>query len=118
MSGHHCAVEDRKADAVAHLAVARSQNTGNGILGILLKRKGSCFKQLPFYNILLCSIVKSRNAFATDLRQLCFCRKTGKHEKKNHARLCVSKQMFEIDPVYDGTKMVCDGRNTGSSGLS
>ena len=27
------AVEDRKADAVAHLAVARSQNTGNGILG-------------------------------------------------------------------------------------
>ena len=27
------AVEDRKTDAVAHLAVARSQNTGNGILG-------------------------------------------------------------------------------------
>ena len=27
---------------VAHLAVARSQNTGNGILGILLKKKGSC----------------------------------------------------------------------------
>ena len=27
-------VEDRKADAVTHLAFARSQNTGNGILGI------------------------------------------------------------------------------------
>jgi len=26
-------VDDRKADAVAHLAVARTQNTGNGILG-------------------------------------------------------------------------------------
>jgi len=26
-------VEDRKADAVTHLAFARSQNTGNGILG-------------------------------------------------------------------------------------
>ena len=28
------AVEDRKADADTHLAVARSQNTGNGISGI------------------------------------------------------------------------------------
>ena len=28
MSGLQVAVEDRKADAVAHLAVARSQNTG------------------------------------------------------------------------------------------
>ena len=27
------AAEDKKADAVAHLASARSQNTGNGILG-------------------------------------------------------------------------------------
>ena len=27
------AVEDRKADADTHLAVARSQNTGTGILG-------------------------------------------------------------------------------------
>ena len=27
------AVEGRKADAVTHLAFARSQNTGNGILG-------------------------------------------------------------------------------------
>ena len=26
-------MDDRKADAVAHLAVARTQNTGNGILG-------------------------------------------------------------------------------------
>ena len=34
MSGHHQAVEDRKADAVTHLAIARSQNTENGILGV------------------------------------------------------------------------------------
>ena len=27
-------VDDRKADAVTHLAIARSQNTENGILGI------------------------------------------------------------------------------------
>ena len=27
-------VEDKKADAVAHLALARSQNTGNGISGV------------------------------------------------------------------------------------
>ena len=33
------AVEGRKADAVAHLAVARTQNTGNGILGIRQKIK-------------------------------------------------------------------------------
>ncbi len=33
MSGLHCAVEDRKADAVAHLAVARSQNTGPAFWG-------------------------------------------------------------------------------------
>lgn len=33
------AAEDRKADAAAHLAAARSQNTGNGILGVLQKRK-------------------------------------------------------------------------------
>lgn len=33
MSGHHCVVEDKKADAVTHLALARSQNTGNGISG-------------------------------------------------------------------------------------
>lgn len=40
MSGHHYAVEDRKADADAHLAEARSQKTGNGILGIY-ERRGS-----------------------------------------------------------------------------
>ena len=27
---------------VTHLALARRQNTGNGSLGILLKKKGSC----------------------------------------------------------------------------
>ena len=39
MSGLRFVVEDRKADAVAHLAVARSQNTGNGILGEILMIK-------------------------------------------------------------------------------
>ena len=33
MSGLQVAVEDRKADAVAHLAVARSQNTGPAFWG-------------------------------------------------------------------------------------
>lgn len=32
-------VEDRKADADTHLADARSQNTGNGILGDKQKRR-------------------------------------------------------------------------------
>ena len=44
------AVEDRKADAVAHLAVARSQNTGNGILG-LYKREKAAAGRLSFYCI-------------------------------------------------------------------
>ena len=36
-------VEDRKADAVTHLAIARSQNTENGILGVKdTNDKGSC----------------------------------------------------------------------------
>ena len=39
MSSHHVVVEGRNLDAVAHLAVARSQNTGNGILGIFAKDK-------------------------------------------------------------------------------
>ena len=44
MSGHHCVVEDKKADAVTHLAIARSQNTENGILGgkSNTNDKGSC----------------------------------------------------------------------------
>ena len=33
MSGLRYVVEDRKADAVTHLAFARSQNTENGISG-------------------------------------------------------------------------------------
>lgn len=41
MSGLHYAEEDRKADADTHLAAARSQNTGTGILGIVQKIKGS-----------------------------------------------------------------------------
>ena len=41
MSGLHYAEEDRKADADTHLAAARSQNTGTGILGIVQKIKDS-----------------------------------------------------------------------------
>ena len=48
MSGLHYAVEDRKADAVAHLAFARSQKTRNGISGDLRKRKDSCFATVLF----------------------------------------------------------------------
>ena len=33
--------EDRKADADTHLALARSQNTGTGILGNIPKIRGS-----------------------------------------------------------------------------
>lgn len=33
------AAEDRKADAVTHLAPARSQNTGNGILGYTKEKR-------------------------------------------------------------------------------
>ena len=40
MPGPHYAGEGRKADAVAHLALARSQNTETGILGNT-KDKGS-----------------------------------------------------------------------------
>lgn len=42
MSGHHFAVEGRDLDAVTHLAVARSQNTENGISGDFTKDKSSC----------------------------------------------------------------------------
>ena len=38
---HFQAEEDKKADADTHLAMARSQNTGTGILGIILKIKDS-----------------------------------------------------------------------------
>lgn len=41
MSGLHYAEEGRKADADTHLAAARSQNTGTGILGIIQKIKDS-----------------------------------------------------------------------------
>ncbi len=41
MSGLHFAGEDKKADADTHLAVARSQNTGTGISGGILKIKDS-----------------------------------------------------------------------------
>ena len=47
MSGHHIAVEDKKADAVTHLAIARSQNTENGISGDLHKRGRQLREQLP-----------------------------------------------------------------------
>ena len=35
----HCAVEDRNMIAVAHLAIARSQNTGTGISGLYTKEE-------------------------------------------------------------------------------
>ena len=45
-------VEDRKADAVTHLAIARSQNTENGILGVKnnTKDKGSCESNCSFFD--------------------------------------------------------------------
>ena len=43
------AVEDKKADAVTHLAFARSQNTGNGILGKENKRERQLRKQLLIF---------------------------------------------------------------------
>jgi len=48
MSGPRIAGEGRKADAVAHLAVARSQNTENGIPGKLPMIRGSCVSSCPF----------------------------------------------------------------------
>ena len=41
MSSHRYAVEDRSASAVAHLAHARSQNSGTGILGILVNDRAT-----------------------------------------------------------------------------
>ena len=47
------AVEDRKADADTHLAVARSQNTGTGILGVTeRKRAARCESPLSFLEFL------------------------------------------------------------------
>lgn len=45
------AAEDRKSDAVAHLAVARSQKTENGILGIRKIRKAAAYYS-RFFNTL------------------------------------------------------------------
>ena len=47
------AVEDRKADADTHLAVARSQNTGTGILGIYTKDEGQSFNGCLFRFIII-----------------------------------------------------------------
>ena len=47
------AVEDRKADADTHLAVARSQNTGTGILGIYTKDEGQSFNGCLFRFIVI-----------------------------------------------------------------
>ena len=50
MSGLQYVVEDRKADAVTHLAFARSQNTGNGILGQKnTNDEGSCESSCLFF---------------------------------------------------------------------
>ena len=49
MSGLRLAVEDRKADAVAHLAVARSQNTGPAFW-VTTKDKGGRLVRPLFYS--------------------------------------------------------------------
>ncbi len=41
MSGRHCAAEDSGLFAVTHLAVARSQNSGTGILGLTEDKKAA-----------------------------------------------------------------------------
>ena len=46
MSGLRVAVEDRKADAVAHLAVARSQNTGPAFWVTTKDKGGRCVRPL------------------------------------------------------------------------
>lgn len=47
MSSHRNAVEDRSLSEGTHLAWARSQNTGNGILGINTNDKRQL--RLPFF---------------------------------------------------------------------
>lgn len=52
MSGLQYVVEDRKADAVTHLAIARSQNTENGISGDkrdMYQRERQLREQLPYF---------------------------------------------------------------------
>lgn len=49
MSGLRLAVEDRKADAVAHLAVARSQNTGPAFW-VTTKDKGGRLARPLFFS--------------------------------------------------------------------
>ena len=41
MSGRHCAAEDSGLLAVTHLAIARSQNSGTGILGLTKDKKAA-----------------------------------------------------------------------------
>lgn len=53
MSSHHRAVEDKKTDAVAHLAVARSQKTRNGISGDYTKDEGAVAEATAFYKFFL-----------------------------------------------------------------
>ena len=43
------AAEDKKADAVAHLASARSQNTGNGILGTQKNQESTFHTESAFF---------------------------------------------------------------------
>lgn len=51
MSGLHYAEEDKKADADTHLATARSQNTGTGILGLIQKIRGSRITAVFFIHL-------------------------------------------------------------------
>ena len=51
MSGLQVAVEDRKTDAVAHLAVARSQNTGPAFWVITKDKGGRLVRPLfPYHS--------------------------------------------------------------------
>jgi len=59
-------VEGRSKVAVAHLAVARSQNTGTGILGVTLRKRATCNgSPLHFY------ASRSENVKPEDIFLLC-----------------------------------------------
>ena len=71
-------MEDKKADAVTHLAIARSQNTENGILGVkrITNDKGSCESNCSF-----------------------FCLNLHINEKKygQEGSLCIEKNFFDME---------------------
>lgn len=66
--GNRCQWKAKAGTAAAHLAVARSQNIGNGISGLLMKKRGRCVKQLPleFYIKEMDKMVKKEFGTASD----------------------------------------------------